>query len=85
MGEFSETLSRMKREGNALSATLCGAWDGKTLRIRTRKEPLIATDAHISVIGHITVADLESLGETVERIALLAAISGLRISRRQLG
>lgn len=66
MGEFAETLSRMKRQENALGATLRNAWDGKTLRVRTRKEPLIATEAHISVIGHITRADLTVLLDNAE-------------------
>ena len=63
MGEFSETLMRMKREDNPLSTTLRSAWDGNTLRTLTRKSPMTATNAHISVIGHITEADLtEQLG-----------------------
>ncbi len=57
MGEFSETLTRMRRESNTLSSTLRNAWDGKTLQTRTR-EPIRATGAHISVIGHITQADI---------------------------
>lgn len=61
MGEFSETLAKMGREGNALGATLRGAWDGKSLRIRTKAQPMTATGAHISVIGHITEADLKAL------------------------
>jgi hypothetical protein len=34
------------------------AWDGTTLRVMTRKNPLTATGAHISVIGHITRDEL---------------------------
>lgn len=66
MGEFAETLSRMKRDGNPLSATLRNAWDGKTLRLRTRKVAIEASGAHVSVIGHITVADLGQLLERAE-------------------
>lgn len=63
MGEFSETLIRMKGADNSLSTTLRSTWDGNTLRTLTRKAPMTATDAHISVIGHITEADLtEQLG-----------------------
>ena len=61
MGEFGETLEKMRREGNPLSATLRAAWDGHTLRIRTRNKPLTASGAHVSVIGHITEADLGTL------------------------
>jgi hypothetical protein len=66
MGEFAETLARMKREGNPLGATLRGAWDGRTLRVLTRKSPLTASGAHISVIGHITQADLAGLLDTTD-------------------
>ena len=58
MGEFAETLTRISRNGNALGSTLRNAWDGKTLVVRTRSLPLRATGAHVSVIGHITQADL---------------------------
>lgn len=58
MGEFAETLTKMSRAGNTLSSTLRSAWDGKTLSLRTRASPLRATGAHISVIGHVTSADL---------------------------
>lgn len=61
MGEFGETLTKMGREGNTLSATLRQAWDGKTLRTRTKTYPMTSTGAHVSVIGHITQADLHSL------------------------
>lgn len=60
IGEFAETLGRMKREGNPLSAVLRSAWDGKTLRLRTKNNPLTATGAHVSVIAHITQADLST-------------------------
>jgi hypothetical protein len=58
MGELGEVLAKMDRQGNALGATLRNAWDGKTLRNMTKSNSLLATDAHISVIGHITEADL---------------------------
>jgi hypothetical protein len=61
MGEFGETLNKMSREGNVLGATLRNAWDGKTLQVRTRHNPLRATDAHVSVIGHITHAELHDV------------------------
>ena len=64
--EFAEVLGRMKREGNPLGPTIRNAWDGKTLRVRTRKQPLTATAAHVSIIGHITRADLDGLLETAD-------------------
>jgi hypothetical protein len=61
ISEFAETLSKMKREGNTLGATIRSAWDGKTLRIRTRNRPLTATNAHVSILGHITRTELRAL------------------------
>lgn len=59
--EFSRVLSISRREGNTLSAVLRNAWDGKTLRNQGKKAPDVATDAHISVVAHATMADLEQL------------------------
>jgi hypothetical protein len=61
MSEWGEVLAKMKRDGNPLGATLRNAWDGKTLRNRVKNRPLTATGAHISVIGHITQAELNDL------------------------
>ena len=66
LAELGEMLSKMKRDGNTLGATLRNAWDGKTLRIRTRNRPLIATDAHVSVLGHITEKELRALLEATD-------------------
>ena len=47
-----------RREISTLSPTLRSAWDGRPLAILTRTAPARATDAHISVIGHITQTEL---------------------------
>jgi hypothetical protein len=52
-GEFASVLAVMKREGNTLSPVLRVAWDRGTLQTLTRNSPLKATDALISVTGHI--------------------------------
>jgi hypothetical protein len=57
-GEFGRVLKVMTREGNTLSAVIRAAWDGERLSTMTRNSPLKATGAHISVIGHITRAEL---------------------------
>ena len=44
----------MSREGNTLSPSHSQAWDDGNLRILTKNSPARATDAHISIIGHIT-------------------------------
>jgi hypothetical protein len=56
--ELASTLRVMGREGNNLSAVVRQAWDTGTLRVLTRKDPIQATDAHISVVGHITRDEL---------------------------
>jgi DNA replicative helicase MCM subunit Mcm2 (Cdc46/Mcm family) len=44
----------MSREGSTLSPTLRQAWDTGNLRTLTKNSPARATNAHISIIGHIT-------------------------------
>jgi hypothetical protein len=63
--EFARVLAVAAREGNTLSAVIRQAWDSGDLRTMTRKDPLRATDAHISIIGHITTEELRRrLGDT---------------------
>jgi hypothetical protein len=56
--EFASILKMLTREGNVLSPMLRQAWDSGTLRLLTKNNPLRATDAHISVISHVTRAEL---------------------------
>jgi hypothetical protein len=56
--EFARVLAVAAREGNTLSAVLRSAWDDGRLRVLTRKDPLQATGAHISIVGHITTEEL---------------------------
>jgi len=53
-GEFASTLRVLQRDGNTLSAVVRNAWDSGKLKILTKNSPATATDAHISIIGHIT-------------------------------
>jgi len=48
----------MCREGNTLSADIRQAWDGDRLQTLTKNNPMQATGAHVSIIGHITKAEL---------------------------
>jgi hypothetical protein len=57
-GEFAGPFKAMTRSGNTLSVLIRQAWDGGKLATLTRNSPLKATDAHISVIGHTTRAEL---------------------------
>jgi len=56
--EFARTLGVAARDGNTLSAVIRDAWDTGRLRVMTRKDPLVATGAHVSVLGHVTVEEL---------------------------
>jgi hypothetical protein len=64
--EFVSVLKAVSREISTLSPTLRSAWDGRPLAILTRTAPARATDAHISVIGHITAAELRHHVNPVE-------------------
>ncbi len=57
-GEFASVLKVMRRETNILSAIVRQAWDGARLQVLTRKDPMKATGAHVSIIGHITKPEL---------------------------
>lgn len=56
--ELAGPLKMMNREGNTLSVVVRQAWDAGDLRALTKNSPMKATDAHISLIGHITKAEL---------------------------
>ena len=56
--EFANVLKQTERQGNTLSAILRQAWEAGNLRAMTKNSPAKATDAHISIIGHITSEEL---------------------------
>ena len=56
--EFASVLKIMRRAGNTLSPLLRAAWDNGNLRTLVKSNPLKATSAHISIIGHITSPEL---------------------------
>jgi hypothetical protein len=56
--EFSSALKACTRDNSTLSATLRSAWDGRPLQLMTRTAPARASDAHVTVVGHITAAEL---------------------------
>jgi hypothetical protein len=57
-GELASTLKVMSRDGNTLSPIIRQAWDDGRLQVMTRNNPMKATDAHVSIIGHITKDEL---------------------------
>ena len=58
--EFAQVLRQAARAGNTLSATIRSAWDSGNLRTLTRHDPITATGAHISIVGHITADELRA-------------------------
>lgn len=56
--EFAQALKVMSREGNILSTVIRQAWDTGDLHPLTKNNPITATGAHISIIGHITREEL---------------------------
>jgi hypothetical protein len=60
--EFGGVLKVLSREGNKLSAVIRQAWDANgVLATMTKGTPYRATDAHVSIIGHITANELTML------------------------
>lgn len=63
--EFSSVLSMGKRDGNTLSANIRGFWDNGKAQTLTKVDPISTSDAHVSIIGHITPTELRyCLGRT---------------------
>lgn len=69
--EFAKVLKTKGREGNTLSEVIREAWDSGTLKVLTRNSPMRATDAHVSLVGHVT------LDELVECLKTTDAYNGL--------
>ncbi|HVV37968.1 MAG TPA: hypothetical protein VHC63_15265 [Acidimicrobiales bacterium] len=56
--EFARTLTAAARDGNTVSAVLRDAFDTGDIGVMTKKDPMHAAGAHISVLAHITVEEL---------------------------
>jgi hypothetical protein len=57
-GEFVQVLRVQGREGNTLSGFIRNLWDKGTAQSMTKNSPLKTTDAHVSIVGHITKTEL---------------------------
>ncbi len=55
--EFTAMLAVMDRQGSTLPKVVRDAYDGTVLRTLTRS-PLVATGAHVVIIGHVTPGEL---------------------------
>ncbi len=58
--EFAGALRASQREANTLSATVREAWDTGNLRTLTKRDPVVATGAHVCIVGHITADELRA-------------------------
>lgn len=56
--EFVQPLKLMSQEGNILSNVIRQAWDTGDLQTLTKTNPIRATGAHVTVLGHITQQEL---------------------------
>jgi hypothetical protein len=64
--EFASVLKVSLREGNILSMTLRQAWESGNLHNTVKTNPQHATNAHIALIGHITIEELRKLLSSTE-------------------
>jgi hypothetical protein len=63
--EFSSVLLMTDREGNTLSPIIRKAWETGDLEALTKNSPAKATNAHISIVGHIVQDEVRRyLGRT---------------------
>jgi hypothetical protein len=56
--EFARVLRVAKREGSTVSAVLRSLWDSDEANVLTRAKPLVVREAYLSIIAHITAAEL---------------------------
>ena len=78
----------MRRDGNTLSVVIREAWDTGGLHTLTKNDPITATDAHISIIGHITIEELlRHLDETEQALMdnSVNAVKGLIADLEKMG
>jgi hypothetical protein len=52
--EFASVLKQTERLGNTLSTVVRDAWDKSRLSPLTKNNRIVATEPHISILGHIT-------------------------------
>ena len=64
--ELASALKSMKRDGNTLSTVIRQIYDSGTLSPLTKTKKITATGAHIGVVGHITMLELELLLGQIE-------------------
>lgn len=56
--EYASVLKAISRESSTLSPVVRNAWDHRPLQVITKHDPARASDAHISIVAHITADEL---------------------------
>jgi hypothetical protein len=64
--EFSSPLRSAGRDGNTLSAKIRDAWGLGNLQLLTKNNRAKATNAHISIVGHVTRDELRKYLPDIE-------------------
>jgi hypothetical protein len=59
-GELARVLRVVERDGSTLSPIVRDAWDGVRLAVRTRKNTVVATGTHVSVVADVTLDELRA-------------------------
>ena len=70
--EFAALMKAKARDTNTLSEIIRQAWDSGRLRTAAKNQPAKATDAHVSLIGHITAAELREVSSQTDMVNGLA-------------
>ncbi len=70
--EFAAVMKAKSRDSNTLSEIIRQAWDSGRLRTAAKNQPAKATDAHVSLIGHITAAELREVSSQTDMVNGLA-------------
>ncbi len=66
--ELAAALQCTRREGNTLSTVIRSAFDNGTLAPLTKTNRIQATGAHIGIVAHITIHELNKLLEEIQTI-----------------
>jgi hypothetical protein len=56
--EYASVLKAISRETSTLSPVVRNAWDHRALQVITKHDPARASDAHVSIVAHITADEL---------------------------
>src|SRR5262249_28410959 len=66
--EFAQVLVQFKREQNTLSALLRQCWEGReTLSNLTKNNSMTATNAHVTLVAHVTPEELKEMLSTTQQ------------------